>query len=206
MNPWGGIPLIAAALLSGGSHAAAAHQGAIPAVVASAPISVPVGVPTPVLQQTGRTWETTVLLSSTNPACGKLTQANYRLVTTSPDGVIQGQATTKAYTDSAAHLGSSCQVLVTFGNLTQVPKTATLVIDQNMTSSTVTLTVSRNVTLNDYLAIPAIIGGAVTIVSLLLSVLLVWLYDRKRKKPRSGIWGSLTRPILGSGAWTANDS
>ena len=69
-----------------------------------------------------------------------------------------------------------------------------------------TLTVSRNVTLNDYLVIPAIMGGAVTILSLILSGLFVWLYDRRRHRSPSGTRNWLTRPILGSGAWTANDS
>lgn len=213
MNLWGGIPLIAAALLSGGAGgpATAAHQGgaAIPAVVASPPISIPSGAPAPILRQTGRTWETTVLLSSTSPACGQLQGVDYWLATTRPDGVIQGHATpptSSAYTDPAGSYGSSCQVMVTFTGLAQVPATATLVIDQTGTSSTVTLAVSRNVTLKDYLAIPAAIGGAVTLLSLLLSVLFVWVYDRRHKKPGSGNRGWLTRPILGSGAWTANDS
>jgi hypothetical protein len=206
MNPWGGIPLIAAALLSGGAPTAATHQGgaAIPAVVASPPITLPAGAPTPVLQQTGSTWETTVLLGSISPACGQPSGVDYWLATTAPDKVIP--ATSSAYTDPTAPYASSCRVLVTFTGLTQVPATATLVIDQAGTSSTVTLAVSRNVTLNDYLVIPAIIGGSVTVVSLLLSVLLVLIYDRKRKKPPSGILVLLTRPILGSGAWTANDS
>jgi hypothetical protein len=212
MNPWGGIPLIAAALLSGGASgpAVAGHQGvAIPSAVPSPSISLPAGAPTPVLQQIGRTWETTVLLSSISPACGQLSGVDYWLATTTPNKVIQGHATpptSSAYTDPKAPFGSTCQVLVTFMGLTQVPATATLVIDQAGTSSTVTLTVHRNVTLNDYLVIPAIMGGSVTILSLVLSVLLVWIYDRKRKKPRPRIWDWLTRPIIGSGAWTANDS
>ena len=171
----------------------------------------------PVLQQTGRTWETTVLLSSIGPACDHLSGVRYWLVTTRPDTVIPGNATQPTEseeTDSTASLGSSCQVKVTFQDvnkypamdLTQVPTTATLVIDQAATSSTVTLTVSRNVTLNDYLVIPAIMGGAVTILSLILSGLSVWLYDRRRHRSPSGTRNWLTRPILGSGAWTANDS
>jgi hypothetical protein len=212
MNPWGGIPLIAAALLGSGASvpAAAAHQStAILAAVTSPPISLPAGAPVPVLQQTGSTWETTVLLSSLRPACGQLSGVKYWLATTTPDTVTQGHATaptSRTYTTHTAPYGSTCQVQVTFKGLTQVPATATLVIDQAGASSTVALTVSRNVTLNDYLAIPAITGGSVTILSLLLSVVLVWIYDRKRKRPRFGSWGWLTRPILGSGAWTANDS
>lgn len=212
MNPWGGIPLIAAALLGSGASvpAAAAQQStAILAAVTSPPISLSAGAPAPVLRQTGSTWETTVLLSSLRPACGQLSGVNYWLATTTPDTVTQGHATaptSRTSTTRTAPYGSTCQVQVTFKGLTQVPATATLVIDQAGASSTVALTVSRNVTVNDYLAIPAITGGSVTILSLLLSVVLVWIYDRKRKKPRSDFWGWLTRPILGSGAWTANDS
>ena len=66
--------------------------------------------------------------------------------------------------------------------------------------------VSRNVSLTDYLGIPAITGSAITILSLLLSVLLVRRYDRKRNYGYPGTRDWLERPILGSGAWTANDS
>jgi hypothetical protein len=69
-----------------------------------------------------------------------------------------------------------------------------------------TPTASPNVNLTDYLGIPAIIGAGVTILSLVLSVVLVWKYDRKRHKSYQGICDWLQRPILGSGAWTANDS
>jgi hypothetical protein len=69
-----------------------------------------------------------------------------------------------------------------------------------------TPTASPNVNLTDYLGIPAIIGAGVTILSLVLSVVLVWKYDRKRHKSYEGICDWLQRPILGSGAWTANDS
>jgi hypothetical protein len=70
---------------------------------------------------------------------------------------------------------------------------------------------SRNVNLTDYLGIPAIVGAIITVLSLLLSALLVWRHDRKRKEKceKYGIqdWRDcLDRPILGSGAWTANDS
>jgi hypothetical protein len=149
--------------------AAAAHQStAILAAVTSPPISLPAGAPAPVLQQTGSTWETTVLLSSLRPACGQLSGVNYWLATTTPDTVTQGHAaapTSRTYTTHTAPYGSTCQVQVTFKGLTQVPATATLVIDQAGASSTVALTVSRNVTVNDYLAIPAITGGSVTILS-----------------------------------------
>jgi hypothetical protein len=205
----GGVGVPAAA-----AHPATHQSAAILAAFTSPPISLAAGAPAPVLHQTGSAWGTTVLLSSVSPACGQLSGVRYWLATTTPNAVIKGQATTptsSAYTDHTASYGSTCQVQVTFNGLTQVPVTAALVIDQAGASSTVALTVSRNVTLNDYLVIPAITGGSVTILALLLSVLLVWMYDRKRQKqgsgtPRSAIRGWLTRPILGSGAWTANDS
>jgi hypothetical protein len=96
-------------------------------------------------------------------------------------------------------------VLVVFAELGQVPKAATRVVDRPRTSSAVTLPVSRNVTLTDYLGIPAITGSVVAILSLLGSALLVGSSDRKRKKKFLG-WDWLQRPILGSSAWTANDS
>jgi hypothetical protein len=96
-------------------------------------------------------------------------------------------------------------VLVVFAELGQVPEAATRVADRPETSSTVTLPVTRNVTLTDYLGIPAITGAVVATLSLLLSTLFVWWSDRKRKKTFPG-WDWLQRPILGSGAWTVNDS
>jgi hypothetical protein len=69
-----------------------------------------------------------------------------------------------------------------------------------------TPTVSRNVTVTDYLGIPAGVGAVMAISSLVLSVVLLRSYDRKYHYPYSRwrVW--LERPILGSGAWTANDS
>ena len=162
----------------------------------------------PVLEQVGTSWETTVLLNSTMPACGQATAAHYWLAITAPYQLISGTPTRLkpvVNTDPAkgAPYGSSCQVLVTFTNLDQVPETATLVVDQPGMSSTVALTVSRNVTLADYLGYPAIAGLIITFLSLFLSVLLVWRHDPKSSHP---IRDWLERPILGSGAWTVNDS
>jgi hypothetical protein len=101
--------------------------------------------------------------------------------------------------------GSSCQVLVTFMPLAQVPQTAALVINQAGMSSSITLTVSRDVTLFYYLGIPAIVGGAMTILLLVLSLLIpVYGWDGEKLPQFSYCW--LERPVLGSGAWALNDS
>jgi hypothetical protein len=216
MNLWGATPLIAAALLSGstGVHTTAAHHaGAVTPAPAAPSLTFPgAGAPIPVLQQVGPArWETTVLLNDTGPACDQAA-AHYWLATTTPYRVIPGTPMRQKpimKTDPATGTppyGSSCQVTVAFAKLGQVPETATLVLDQPGTSSAVALTVSRNVNLTDYLGIPAITGSVITILSLLLSALLVWRYDRKRNKDYPGIRDWLERPVLGSGAWTANDS
>jgi hypothetical protein len=206
MYLWGATPFIAAALLTGatGAHTTAAnHVAATPAVSLAGN-----GAASPVLHQVGTAWETTVLLNDINPGCGDVTAAKYWLAITAPYQVIGATPQSPApiaTTETTAGLGSSCQVTVTFPALSQRPQTATLVIDQAGGSSTVPLTVSRTVTLTDYLWIPASAGGAIAILSLLLSAAFVWDYDRRRKKRYT--WRNrLQRPILGSGAWTANDS
>ena len=67
-------------------------------------------------------------------------------------------------------------------------------------------TAPPNVTLFDYLGIPAITGAGITLLSFLLSV---WLIRRNDSKAGQGMpsWTDwLQRPILGAGAWTSNDS
>jgi hypothetical protein len=184
MNLWGVAPLIAAALLSGGTgvHGTAANHGCAATFTPSLSVGLlGAGAPSPVLRQVGPTHgETTVLLNDTGPAYGQVAKGTPRLA-------------------------RSCQLLVVFAKLGQVSEAATRAADRPRTSSTVTLPVSRNVTLFDYLGIPAITGAVVAILSLLGSALFVWWSDRKRKKKFLG-WDWLQRPILGSGAWTANDS
>jgi hypothetical protein len=67
-------------------------------------------------------------------------------------------------------------------------------------------TASPNVTLFDYLAIPAITGAAIAFLSFLLSVWLIRRADNKTGQVPFGLWDWLRRPIIGAGAWTANDS
>jgi hypothetical protein len=69
-----------------------------------------------------------------------------------------------------------------------------------------TAAASPDVTLFDYLGIPAITGASIALLSFLLSV---WLIRRSDSKTGQGVprlrdW--LQRPILGAGAWTVNDS
>lgn len=66
----------------------------------------------------------------------------------------------------------------------------------------------RDLPVTDYLGIPALAGLVITVLSLSLSVWLVRRQDRRRDSDYKAMpvhdW--LDRPILGSGAWTANDS
>ena len=77
-----------------------------------------------------------------------------------------------------------------------------------MTVITGTITAPPDVTLFDYLGIPAITGASIALLSFLLSV---WLIrrsggDTETGQDASGLRDWLRRPILGAGAWTANDS
>jgi hypothetical protein len=129
---------------------------------------------------------------------------------------VEGEQTQSPTTGTAQSLttetvqsltfGSSCEVTVAFAGVRQVPETATLVLDQAGASSVIPLTVSRDVTLFYYLGIPAIVGGAMTILLLMLSLLIhLYGWDREKELRRfSREW--LGRPVLGSGAWALNDS
>jgi hypothetical protein len=65
---------------------------------------------------------------------------------------------------------------------------------------------SPDVTLFDYLGIPAITGASIALLSFLLSVWLIRKSDGTSKQGMRGLRDWLQRPILGAGAWTANDS
>jgi len=219
MGLWGAAPLVMAALLSGG---AGVHVTAVSPVIAtstpspspspsaspSASVGLPgAGAPVPVLRQIGpASWQTTVLLTDTGPACLQAAKAHYWLATTTPYLALRGSAMMPRQITDGGFSGSSCQVQVTFKTLSQTPQTATLVIDQPGMSQTVALTVSRNVTLTDYLLIPFLVGLGITLLSLLFSVVLVRRNDQSVTPGSHGLRHLLERPILGSGAWTANDS
>jgi hypothetical protein len=184
--------------------------------------------PSPVLRQVEPTrWQTTVVLNDTSPGCSTAKAADYWLVITSPERAIQalkkplppvtiaGTSSTTAMRGSAAKKaghnakpseGSSCQVTLTFAKLGQTPQTATLVIDEAGGSSSIALTVSRDVTLAFYLGYPAAAGGILAILLFLLPVLFIKVYDWDGTTLRGWKCGWWARPILGSGAWTLNDS
>jgi hypothetical protein len=205
---WGAVPLLAAIVLGGaGTRAEAATSVSVAGV----------GTASPVLRQVGTaTWETTVLVSNISSSCAQAT-VQYRLATR-PNGAlitagVPGPAETVAGTGSA---GSACQVTVTFSNLKRVPTTAALVVDDSGASASVTLTVSRNVTLASYLGVPALVGGIAVGLYVLLLQLFVTTYDwpglehrllggqdRKYLLFDQAWWG---HPVTGSGAWTAGDS
>ena len=63
-----------------------------------------------------------------------------------------------------------------------------------------------DVTLFDYLGIPAITGAGIALLSFLLSVWLIRRSDSKTGQEVPGLHDWLERPILGAGAWTINDS
>ena len=166
--------------------------------------------PSPVLRQVGpEKWETTVLLNDTGPACQEASTAGYLLAITSPYKSVPADShyvrTEEVSPTSKPPKGSSCQVKVTFTMLAQTPETATLVINQAGMSSSITLIVSRDVTLTYYLGIPAIAGGVMAVLLWFVSQLIkVYDWDGKNLRRFSPKWRQ--RPILGSGAWALNDS
>jgi len=174
----------------------------------SATPSLSPGVTSTVLSQVGpQKWQATVLIDDSALNCRA--SAAYWLETTTP-GTATGAAI-RGYPEHqvlAPHpaAGSSCQVTVTFNGLRRVPATAALDIDQAGSSSTVTLTVSRAVSLSYYLGIPAIVGGVMVLVMFLGSLWFVRLY-REDGQPLGFLDGAFwTRPLSASGAWTLNDS
>jgi hypothetical protein len=65
---------------------------------------------------------------------------------------------------------------------------------------------SANVTLFDYLGIPASAGAGIALLSFLLSVWLIRRNDSKTEQGLPGLRDWLQHPIIGAGAWTLNDS
>ena len=201
---WGVAPVLAAALLGGiGSQASAATP----------PVSVTgVGTTSPVLRQVGSTtWQTTVLVSDAASGCAQAAIVQYWLATT-PYGVLNGAGVPGSPGTVAGTVpdGSGCEVTVSFSKLAQVPATAALVIDQPGASTSVTLTVSRDVTLASYLGFPAVAGG-IAVGLYLLFLLLVTTCDWQGRKHHlvgrhlvDAAWWK--HPVAGSGAWSAGDS
>jgi hypothetical protein len=234
MSLWGvtGVaPFLVAALLGGGHATVAGHgisrdAGQATLIRVSArlaasdqhvgsavtpPLSVPGSAPVAVLRQTeSGQWQTTVLLSDIAPGCSDASKADYLLATTSPDGVTPGVPSPMPHITprpgSGISLnGSSCEVQVTFPGPGQVPQTAALVIDQPGASATIVLTVSRNVTLFSYIVIPLAVGLIIAALYFFLALRITTYDDAGAPQgPRDLYWWE--HPILGSGAWTINDS
>jgi hypothetical protein len=235
MSLWGvtgvsGVaPFLVAALLGGGHATVAGHgiyrdAGPAPLIRSSArlaaselrldsaatpPLSVPGSAPAAVLRQTGSgQWQTTVLLNDIAPGCGDASKADYLLATTSPDGLTPEVKSPKPHITTGPGggtlTGSWCEVQVAFTGSSQAPQTAALVIDQPGASSTIILTVSRNVTLISYLVIPLAVGLVIAALYFILAFFITIYDDAGRKRRHDRDWWE--HPILGSGAWTINDS
>jgi hypothetical protein len=117
-------------------------------------------------------------------------------------GQALGTSTTASFTTTA----SACEVVLTFAGLPEVPETASLVFDDAATSFAIPLVVSRDVTLADYLAIPALAGAVLALLLLLLTMLRFRIYGPKGFPLGFGgrdFWG---HSVTASGAWSLRDS
>ncbi len=224
MGLWGVTPVLVTALLgtAAGSHTALVHGVAdhsAVAVVSSSPSPVLSMTPAVLRQISADQWQTTALVDDIPGGCptGQPEEMDYSLDTTGPAKTETPTSLTSvawprsdavsATTASAvsapvpAPAEVACEVTLDFAGLTQVPSSATLVLDG---SSSLQLTVSRDVTLFDYLTIPAIVGAGMALLLLILSLGLVRVRDSTgRRKPLSGFWN---HPVSATGAWTVNDS
>jgi hypothetical protein len=204
MSLGGLAALFAAALLGGGAggHTGTAQAPGDPAAGLSP------GVTSAVLRQVGpQKWQVTLLMADTRRRCRAT--ADYRLVISMPgtatSRTIPGHPVYRALRPHPA-AGSSCLATVTFTGLRRVPSAATLDVEQAGTSATVTLAVSRAVSLFYYLGIPAIIGCAMALAAVLASlgsIRLYWADGRPLTFRESAFW---SRPLSAAGAWTLNDS
>ena len=190
------VPLLAATLLCGcsGTHLAQGRmvtQQATARLVASsafAPHSVPdasaasgyvltVASTSPSLATTAAVltqvakdlWQTTVIVSRASGECPGPAR-NYWLETTSPDLAVP------AFRVTRVGLGP-CRVMVTFKGPLQIPGSASLVLDEAGVLSSTQLSLNRDVTLFEYLGVPAIFGAVMMLVLLLLIGLFVRIYD-----------------------------
>jgi hypothetical protein len=168
----------------------------------------------PVLRQAGPRWQTTVIVNYPGTSCPPLSA--YALEASPPQEV-------KAPSANLSHAGTNrlgaCKVALTFGGLPQVPSSASLAVTVAGTTTTVPLTVVRQVSLLEYLWIPVFSGLGLVTLLWLSAVTFVRVYprdpdkhgQRRRIRPfRPEIWPF--RPdfwrytITASGAWTVNDS
>jgi hypothetical protein len=206
---WCAVPVLAVVLL-----------GVIGSQASAAPGSAGVtgvGATSAVLREAGSTWVTTVLVTGTASGCAQAKAADYWLATT-PYGAPGVPGPTGTVTGTVpGGSADACEVTVTFSGLAQVPTTAALVVDQGGASTSVALTVSRDVTLTSYLGVPAVAGG-IAVLLYLLSLFFVITYDWQdgEHRPLAADWLAHPRKpfdpawwehsVPGSGAWTAGDS
>lgn len=228
MHLWGVAPVLAAVLIGGGAgHPATAHAAAhhlprahSPARVHSrsharahsraadpAPSPPTLATTTGTLRQGGwHRWNTTATLVNSGTACPEVAR-RYWLVTTSPDRIIRAHSVAPA-TGARKDSVPCSQVTVYFRNLWRAPESALLEYEAAGAAapSSVQLTVSRSVSLQQYLAIPA--GAAVGLMVVLFACVLIFvkLYRPDETEiPRAGreYWRYV---VLASGTWTINDS
>jgi hypothetical protein len=211
MSLGGLAALFAAAFLSGGvsGHMPSGPVSGAPLVRhSSGSAALTPGVTSAVLRQVGpQRWQVALLMADTGRGCRAA--ADYWLEISTPGTAVatavRGHPAPGVLRPHPA-AGSSCLVTVTFNRMRRVPSAATLDIEQAGKASTVTLTVSRTVSLYYYLGLPAITGGAMALVGLLLSLWCIRLY-RVDGQPLTFLHCAFwTRPLSASGAWTVNDS
>ena len=215
---------------------------ASPALAATTPAPPALASTSPILQQTASgKWQTTVLVTGFTGGCpaGRQHLSEYRLETTAPDGAVNPVGARQsarqpappvsptvpgktvpgtAVSGKAAPAAGTCEVALTFARPTAVPATATLVVAG---SASLTLVVSRYLTPDDYIVVPAVGGGIFAVALLLLALAFVRVYGRDGTTPlrfwrlrgkrdsESGERDSetfWTQRISASGAWTLNDS
>jgi hypothetical protein len=181
--------------------------GPAAATPAATPFSISPGSTSPVLREVGsQRWRTTVLLTDAYRAC--LGKAYYWLETTPPTSPQHKPPgiTGRAGPAATSVKGSSCQVTLTFTGLPGVPAAATLVLDQGGVLSSIPLTVSRQVTSFWSMGIPAIIGGVLALLMLVIATLRVRIYRRDGSRLRFYDPGFWKRPLHAASAWSLNDS
>jgi hypothetical protein len=209
MNLLGVAALLAAVSLGSGpaSEHALPAESALPAVVTVATPAPSPGMTAPVLRQVAGAWQTTVIVNVPSPPCPGAS-AVFTLETSPPQ---KAAALPKSMQPGGVDK-DSCTVTLKFGRLPQVPLTASLVITAAGTQTAVALTVVRQISLPEYLAIPAATGAGMAFLLLILAMIFVKVYRREDgdgRKRRANPLSSLEfwrHTVTASGVWTLNDS
>jgi hypothetical protein len=151
-------------------------------------------------QVSGDNWETTVLLvDKASSACRG--NVSFQLETSPPDRQITWRATSASYSSSLGG-GSACEESVVF-YMPQVPTAASLLFTpQGGTPTEIPLTLSRHVTVFQYLGEPAIAGA---VLALLLALVALLLFSRA-KFFSSAFWRAQSTALTISNTWSANVS